>query len=355
MKRPETVHPEAILKFDGWHLGTLTKKGNPLGPYTIWDEDGKLFLDGDFDQSSNINWLKTYYPDGSIGRDITYDKESKTTKVQYRSYHKSFSKLITPLNTGDKRYAEKIYKGKLSINNPEIHNGSPEGVSFYDEPGELLYTYNEDRYSSLIEKYTQGNVNETWQKALERLNDYWLELKALFTKDDYEIENDYFTVSFDKSVTKQDLEHAEARLGVQFPVSYKDFVINQGLIKFGETQGRFQNIAQRMLAPHELQNIEYALDPDEKAYFEADFTLPKETRKKVICFFQDQTDIQYEGWSVFDFTLQDGVEVNVVFDVGCKNIDAWERNIGKEVRKDLNTMDHFISTYVNRLITQREP
>lgn len=355
MKKPATVHPEAEWKYDGWHKGILTKKGIPIGTYTVWDETGNLFLEGDFDQSGNINWLKTYYPDGSIGRDISYDKVSKTTKVQYRSYQESFSRLITPLSIGAKGYAEKIYEGKVSINNPEISNGSPEGVSFYNEQGEYMSTFKADNYSALIEKHTLADPHETWPEALERLNNFWLDLQALYAKDDLEIENDYFTVSFDKSVTPQALAEAEARLGVHFPTSYKEFVLHQGVIKFGENQGRFQNIAQRMLLPHELQHVEHVLDPQGQGYFENDFELSKESRKKIICFFEDQTDIQYEGWGVFDFTQSDGNEVNVILEVGCKNIDAWETKVGKPLQENANAMDRFISSYVNRLIAEREP
>lgn len=351
MKKPKNIDQNAQWKYNAWHKGEMLKEGIPIGKYSIWDEKGNQMTDGAFDNQGNIIWCKTYYPDGTVGRDIRYDEESNTTKVVYRSYHEYFSKLLTPMEIGEKGYGEKIYKGKVSITEPEISNGSTEGITFYNDNGEFLNTYSEENYTSLIEKYTlKKGEKETWQEALNRLDKCWNEIKEQYKRDTIELEYDYFSVRFDKSVTKDDLDKAEERLGISFPISYRDFVLNHGLITFGT---ELWYTGQTMLPPSEIHHIEMKLDSGGGGYFEDSFSISKEKREKVICFFKDDEDIQYDGWLAFDYTIDEGDEKNVILQVGAHNIEEWEEKLGKKADKNLNSMDDFISKYVNKLLKIR--
>lgn len=355
MEKPKNIDQDAKWKFDAWHKGTLLENGKPQGAYTIWEAGGRLTDQGLFDEQGNIIWFKSYYPDGSIGRAIEYKEDTNLTRVRYRSYHKNYSKILTPLAIGDKGYAEKVYEGKISVDCKAIFNGAVEGVSFYNEQGVFISTYESKNYTILIEKYTQKEEAESWKMALDRLSNFELALKKQYLKDEIEMEHDYYTISFDKSVHKEDLKKAEKRLGIHFPPSYNEFVLNYGLIKFGEKEGRFQDIEQRMLHPNEIQNIGNLLDPEGEGLFDEYFTLTKEERKKVICFFKDQVDFQYEGWIAFDYTSTSNKEKKAIMEIGFKNIARWENNLGKQPNQEFNSMDKFISAYVDRLIIEREP
>ena len=353
MEKPKNVDKDAKWMRDAWHKGKLSKAGKPSGRYTMWSEEGVLTDDGEFDGHGKIKWFKSYYSDGSIGRSVEYDGGLKQTKVIYKSYHKQAYRLLTPLAMGAKGHAEKIYEGKLSVDNKEIFNGSAEGVSFYNENGELINTYESKNYQSLIEKFSKKKKAETWKEALERLSNYWNALKVQLVKDDVDLETeceDSFTVSFEKKVTKKDLINAEKRLGVELPESYKNFVLNEGLIKFGDVE----YAEQRMLHPKELQTVEYMLDPENEGYFKSYFKTSKEKRDKIICFFLDQDDIQYDGWIAFDCINEGAVEKNIITSIGCKDIYEWEEEVAKENKKGLNSMDQFISDYVDVLIKERE-
>ena len=355
MKKPKNIDQDASWQFEAWFKGKTSKKGMPVGEYTLWDEKGILLNEGYIDKHNKIIWCKIYYPDGTIGCDIVYNKEKNQTSVTYKSYHEHYSRLITPLEIGAKGFAVKIYDGLVAVNNADLYNGSTDGVSFYNEKGEYINTYENINYESLIEKYTQHEATENWRQALERLNNYWSALQKLYTDDGIEIENDYFTVSFDKSVTKEGLEKAEKRLGIQFPHSYKQFVLDQGLIKFGDDQGYSPAIEQKMLHPDDISNIDNALDPEGEGYYNSIYTLSEDNRKQLICFFKDQEDYQYDGWVVFDLTTAKDMECNILHGVGCKNIFEWENKVSIDVFEKQNTIDKFISAYVNILIREREP
>ena len=309
--------------------------------------------EGDFDGYGRINWFKSYYPDGSIGRTITYETSSKTTRVIYKSYHKSSSRLLTPMAIGQAGWAEKIYEGKLSGANREVFNGSAEGVSFFNENGVLTNVFSAQNYEALVQKFLDKSENETWETALKRLENYWRALKELLIKDGSDIEmdcSDFFTITFEKTVSDKDILQAEKRLGIILPKSYKHFIITKGLIKFGNAQEG----EQRMLHPNELQSVTHMLDPTDTGDFESYFTISKEDREKAICFFEDQHDIQYDGWIAWDCVDNNKEEKNAILHMGCKNIFDWEKQIGLSVQSK-NSMDHFISDYVDILIKEREP
>lgn len=352
MNRPDGVDKDATWMNDAWHKGNLTKSMKPAGDYKMWDEYGRLTDEGEFDKRGNIMWYKSYYPDGSVGRHVEYDKSTKKTTARYFGYHEYYERIITPLPIGDTGYAEKIYDGKLSADNRELYNGITEGVTFYKDSGDILGTYRVENYTNLIQTYTQKPRNESWQDALKRLDDYWQALKTQLKKDGDEHPDDYYSISCEKNVNEVDLNVAEERLGVSFPESYRNFVLEEGLLTFG-TEDPHDNYEQRMLHPEKIYAVEDMLDEDRDGSFASYFQLSKEKRDKVICFFKDQNDIQYEGWAAFDCSSENAPEKNVITGVGCENIYEWEERVGKKTSKTRSSMDVFISTYVDTLIKER--
>lgn len=353
MKRPEHVDKEAQWRFEGWHKGRLSSKGQPKGRYTIWDDSGMLLHDAEYSSRGQILWLKSYYPDGSVGRDVVYDKAKNQTTVTYRSYYKHCDWLITPLALSDERYGVKIYAGALLFNNSEIYNGSAEGVSFYRESGDLVFTSSNEPYEQLIENFSQKSANETWKEALNRLEKYSEALYQQFALEDYEAEEDYFSVQFRTDVSQQDLAEAERRLGIQLPKSYRKFVLENGLLTFGQIETGY-GYAQSMLDPRELKTVDACIDPEQTGDFDKTFHLSREERSKLIVFFVDQEDGQYEGWIGFDCSNDQADECPVIDQIGYYTISDWEHKIGKGVNLPGNSMDVFVSNYVDTLIKERE-
>lgn len=172
----------------------------------------------------------------------------------------------------------------------------------------------------------QKKDNENWQEALQRLDKYWQALKEQLEKDGDENPDDYFSISFEKNVSEADLSSAEERLGISFPESYRKFALQEGLLTFG-TEDPHGNYEQRMLHPEKIYAVEDMMDEDRDGSFASYFQLSKEKRDKVICFFKDQNDIQYEGWVAFDCNTELKTETNVINGIGCKNICEWEEHV----------------------------
>lgn len=350
MKKPLNVSTDAEFKYDEWHSRKVSETNKPQGKYTIWDEHGALLHDMLTDQDCNIIHCKSYYPDGSIARDASYDSQSNSTKIIYKSYHESFSGFGIPLRTGDKRYAIKTYQGKIDIDNPDFWSGADDGTSYYNENDELESTFESNNYEVLIEKYKRKNKYANWQQALERLQNYSAALKKQLEIDDFD-EVDNLTVSFDKNVTASDFEKAENRLGITFPASYKAFVLENGLIKFGIREHRFGTIEQRMLHPNEILNLDDTMSNCGFKNLDEYVAIKLEDRKKIICFFRDQEDAQYNGWIAFDCSSKEYKECNLIFGIGLEMFDVFDDKIGKSVNQEFTTIDLFINEYVEYLVT----
>ena len=78
-----------------------------------------------------------------------------------------------------------------------------------------------------IEEYMVGKDTETAIEALERFEMF---IKIYFT-DDSEHE---FTVNYSSKVTEDNLLKIESKFNFSFPPSYKNFVLEKGIIRIGE-------------------------------------------------------------------------------------------------------------------------
>ena len=347
--KPAHLDKKAKMKYNQWHKGKLYRKKRPIGRYTIWDVETTLLHDGEYTREGKIIWFTSYHPNEIIGREVTYDELTNTTKVVYRSCDNPASSLITPLRDAEKGYAQKVYEGQLPYDFSDLFNGSPEGVSFFTEEGVLISIYTKENYDQLVRQYFETNKGEKWAAALLRLNNYWTALEAQLKKDNISYD-DYFSVHFTKPVSETEIGKAEERLGFLFPESYKSFITQKGLLSFGNIRDNEGKLTQRMLHPNEMNTIENLLDEDNTGDFEEYYQLPKEKRVKIIAFFKDQEDIQYEGWIAFDGTDESQNECGVIDNIGCKNIAEWEKTVTKKVEEASSAMDRFVSVYVNRLI-----
>lgn len=285
MKRPNTVSKEAKWNEDDyeWELGKRNKDGDKVGEWKWWEaQEGYLCCHAFFNDNGNLMSVKRFHANGEPSLELSYNKEGKELSTYYAS-------------AGDtmEYFPENSFKNAWKAE--RIVGSSPKAYDFYDKTGRLLSIQGDN--ASELKKLKTAPENETAEQAINRLNKVITLLKENKDLDEEIIEElDILHKPYrTQTVSEKDLIGYEENLGIQFPPSYKEFVLKHGFIKFGEV-----NDFNRMLFS------DYSVLSDSLAYWgiDSDKAFSKETKNKldkIITFSYGDEGLQIEWFHCFDY------------------------------------------------------
>jgi len=142
-----------------------------------------------------------------------------------------------------------------------------------------------------LASFVTGAVGETAEDALGRLSSF---LKLNFDDDRDEIKR--FDVKFNGRVKKSILAQAEERLAIQFPPSYRAFILEKGLFQFG----MWNDYESCLLAPNEMRTLHDELEAQwHPGFLEMD-EVQLEATKQLICFSYGDEGLQAVWYYCFD-------------------------------------------------------
>lgn len=334
MKKPVTVPEEARWNEDNyeWELGKRNKNGDEIGEWSWWEaSEGYLSCHAFFTDDGNLVSVKRFHPNGECSLELSYSQEGKELSVYYASEEDTME-----------YFPENRFKNAWKAE--RIVGSSPKAYNFYDKTGRQLSVLG--NHTAEIEKLKTAPENETAEQAIKRLNKVITLLKENKDLDEEIIEelDILHKPHHIKTITETELNTYEKHLGVQFPPSYKEFVLKHGFIKFGEV-----NDFNRMLFS------EYNVLSDSLAYWgiDSEKAFSKETKNrldKIITFSYGDEGLQIEWFHCFDYnTLNPETGEVSVMDF-CQDDSNTPLENSTTITCKGRGFDHHMSSIVNKEI-----
>lgn len=343
--KPSNLPKEAkwMAALDIWAIGKM-KKNKPVGAWKIWNEAGALVLEGEFDQDHFINYCKVYHANGELARQITYDEPTDTTHIMHIQCTEP-SNQIFPSYDDIAWKASVTIKGKTQKENGLLDDES--AYDYYDKHGKLLKFPSRSALQKLRKKWSAPPYNETALKALDRLNAFIQNLENIHYPYLEEVKEEY-SPHFYKKCSHEEIKLAEQRLEIKLPPAYILFITKNGLLQFGGNETGEDRMM--MLPPAELNHLYYWFYEQWEMPADEYFDVEALVMKKIICFFRDSEDVQYNAFVAFDYSNSSG-EIGIIDEIGCENW-GWESQIGQSLPSSISIMDAFLSKYVSYLIKE---
>ncbi len=267
-----------------------------------WRRNQKVWKWVNRNSENEVTEIKVWRTDGSLKAHT--ERNFDTQESLTRRFH----------NNGD--LAAQIRGRMNDLLNPRISQESFRATSFSDEPGPCPDLYISKSVTTFPDRYKQetqffdleGNLiqgdEEFFKRAREfkeryydfseyspkkkisKLNQFIDKIIELVPEKKQKLEDSFRPVFIEK-ISESDIADAEKRLGIEFPVSYKTFLEENGLFKLGKKSG----YKARFIHPSKIRSLEETLTTD--WFFDwTDKSELRKTLKKVymVAFSDDNLD-----------------------------------------------------------------
>ncbi len=346
MIQKPTHLPKAAKWMDAleiWAIGKMVRK-KPVGSWKIWNQAGALVLEGEFDPHHYINHCKVYHLNGELARQIRYDEDADTTHIMHIQCTEHSNEIFPAYNDLAWKAVAQM-KGKTQKENGLLEDES--AFTYFDKNEQLLSFPSRSAVQKIKKRWSRIPMDETALQAIDRLNAFMQNLDKAGYPYIAEIKETY-QPHFYRKCTLEEIRSAEQRLQIELPPSYKHFITQNGLLRFGDKDKGENHM--EMIPPLELNHLHYWFYEQWEMPEEESSDVEAEVMKKIICFFRDSQDIQYNALIAFDYS-NPSVEVNIIDQIGCENW-GWESQIGQPTPTPYSAMDAFLSKYVSYLIEE---
>ncbi|MEC4113411.1 SMI1/KNR4 family protein [Myroides pelagicus] len=297
MKRPKTVPIEAVYDREEqqWVLGQNNALGQPIGEWKCWAGEGYLSSNTFFSEEGELIRCDRFHPNGALAQQMSLDEQGEHQVTYYKA----------AVDTDEYFPHSPFVNAHKAV---KQNNSSPSAYLFYDESDSQLSVFgdNQQEMTSLL----KAKEGETAKQAVERLDcfiDLLMENENL--DEDYvdEIDSGFRPVELEE-VSAERLAQYEQDLGIEFPPSYKSFVLEKGFIQFGqynEFNRRLFDEYSRLSDALGYWNIDSAIEFDQTT---------KEKLDNIITFSYGDEGLQLQWFHCFDYnTLNpDTAEVDII-------------------------------------------
>lgn len=286
-KRPKNVPDAAIWNEEEneWELGKKNTKGKEIGEWNWWlAPNGHLCCQAFYSDSGKLTALKRFHPNGELASTLHYNEDGEEVKTYFKStgntneaYPESYIKNTWEARTNPQDFFE---------------------YDYFDKDGNHLSIVS---VVPALKDLKNGPINETAKEAITRLNTVLDLINESEDIEDYEYEEDIYLDEKHRphcvqEVTIEDLVKYEKELNIKFPPSYKNFVLENGLIVFGEYNDyqRMMFLDYAKLGDH--LECDWGLDP------KVDLSKEENDRlDKIITFSYGDEGLQTEWFHCFDY------------------------------------------------------
>ncbi len=277
-KKPETVPEKAFWdqQTGEWVLGKKSKDGRYIGEWKWWlAPKGHLVCHTFFKNDGSIDRYKRFHPNGEVSQ---WGQMGNDGKFETRVYIRSTEETTELFPYADPSVWRAVDKGTIPVSY-DLYDKDGKKLNAYKIPAEMKKGYED------LEPITAFNkVCDLVDHVLKEVGDefdFFAGFKPVF------IEN----------IKEEDLEEAEKRLNLEFPPSYKKFVIDHGLFKIGEEkQSEF-----RLLPPQEIGRLSDGLEKDWGVDWTKFPARNKEIMDKIIYFSLGDEELQIVWYYCFDY------------------------------------------------------